>query len=223
MRPFPQRARWVLASGACLALLTTCSPDTPTEPTTPGRYTLTGRVRLTGYMVDANAQPAGRRVVDDADGVQVELMYGSTVQATANTVDGLYRFPNLAPGAYQVRTRVVGNVADQTSVITIVSWDLEAADTLNLTSIGDLRPVPNPAADTVSISFQVLTTQNVTFRILNLQCVPIRTLIFGTPETPGLRAVVWDGRTVAGHVATGSMYWATFESGIDIRAHLLFR
>ena len=212
----------LVTAAASVCLLATCSSDTPTEPATPGRYTLTGRVRLTGYMVDANAQPAGQRVVDDADGVKVELMYGNAVQATTTTVDGGYRFPNLAPGAYQVRSRVVGSVADETSVITIVSWDLTAADTLRLTAMGDLRPVPNPAADTVAISFWIAAPQVVSLRIRNLQSTPIQTLFEG-PMTAGLRTVRWDGRDTANHPVTGSMYWATFESGADIRAHLLFR
>lgn len=188
----------------------------------PGRYMLSGRVRLTGYLVDASGKFAGTQVVDDADGVLVELTYGSTVQARGMTLDGVYRFPNLLPGAYQVRTSVVGTIADESNVLTIVNGDLVSGDTLRLTSYGDLYPVPNPAADTVLISFNLAAIQVADVNIEDLAGNHVRSLWSG-PIGPGLRTVPWDGRDSANQVVRGSMYWVTFESGLDIRAQLLFR
>ena len=210
-----------IAIAATLVVAAACATDEPTSPY-PGRYTLSGRVRLTGFLVNANGQFAGTRVVDDADGVRVELTYGSTVQAHATTVDGVYRFPNLSPGAYQTRAAVVGPIADKSNVFTIVDADLVAGDTLRLTSAGDLYPWPNPAADSVSISFNLAALQMAEVNIENLEGTPIRNLWSG-PIGPGLRVVRWDGRDSANNVVRGSMYWVTFESGLDIRAQLLFR
>lgn len=211
-----------IAIAAVLVVAAACATDEPTSPTNPGRYTLSGRVRLTGYLVDANGRFAGTRVVDDADGVLVELTYGSTVQARATTVDGVYRFPNLSPGAYQTRAAVVGPIADKSNVFTIGNADLVAGDTLRLNSMGDLYPWPNPAADSVSISFNLAALQMAEVNIENLEGTPIRNLWSG-PIGPGLRVVRWDGRDNANNVVRGSMYWVTFESGLDVRAQLLFR
>src|SRR5687767_1037698 len=66
-----------------ISALAGCGRD-PTSA--PGFYSLTGHVRMTGYHIDAAGQPAGTRVVGDADGVRVELVHGSQVAAAASTV-----------------------------------------------------------------------------------------------------------------------------------------
>ena len=218
---FARNLRGIAVTAAILVVAAACATQDPTSPY-PGRYTLSGRVRLTGFLVNGNGRFAGTQVVDDADGVLVELLYGTTVQARGTTVDGVYHFPGLSPGAYQVRASVVGTIADKSNVLTIVNGDLVAGDTLRLTSAGDLYPVPNPAADSVSISFNLAAVQMVEVNIENLAGTPIRQLWSG-PIGPGLRTVRWDGRDSANNVVRESMYWVTFESGLDIRAQLLFR
>src|SRR5262245_3849920 len=122
---FAPNLRRILVAAAIVVVAAACATHDPTSPY-PGRYALSGRVRLTGFLVDGNGKFAGTRVVDDADGVLVELTYGSTVLARGTTLDGVYRFHNLSPGAYQVRASVVGTIADESRVFTIGNADLVA-------------------------------------------------------------------------------------------------
>jgi len=211
------------AAMAAVALLPACAGDQPTSPTSPpGVYALTGHVRLTGYLVNANAQFAGTRVVDDASGVKVELLYGSNVIATTATTNGVYRFGGLAPGGYRTRARVAGAIVAQTNTLTIVGGDLVAGETLQLTSIGDLYPIPNPSADTVRITYRLLDTAFVELRIRNLQGVSVR-LLRSSLQLPMVQMQTWDGLDDAFHPVQGTLYWITLESGPDQRAQLLFR
>lgn len=212
---------------ACLAVLSgvmalaACGTrEQPTSP--PGLYSLSGHVRLTGYLVNASGQFAGTRLVDDADGVAVDLLYGTTVIARTTTVDGRYRFDGLAPGAYQTRAQVVDILADKSNVLTIVNSDLVSGDTLRLTSVGDLYPWPNPSADTVRISYRLLDTAFVELRIRNLGGTSIR-LLRSSVQLPMVQMQTWDGLDDAFHPVTGPLYWLTLESGIDRRVQLLFR
>jgi len=220
--PVARRHRPIVCAIGLIATiaLVACGRDQPTAP--PGRYSLTGRVRLTGYLVNASAQFAGTRVVDDADGVAVDLLYGTTVIGHTTTVGGRYTFGGLAPGAYQTRARVMGNFGDRSNVLTIVASDLTAGDTLRLPSIGDLYPYPNPSSSTVEITYRLLDTAFVELRIRNLQGTSIR-LLRSSLQTPMVQQQHWDGLDDAFQPVTGSLYWLTLESGIDQRAQLLFR
>ena len=203
-----------------LALAACGTREQPTSP--PGLYSLSGHVRLTGYLVNANGQFAGTRLVDDADGVAVDLLYGTAVIARTTTVDGRYRFDGLAPGAYQTRAQVVDILADKSNVLTIVNTDLVSGDTLRLTSFGDLYPWPNPSADTVRITYRLLDTAFVELRVRNLQGTSIR-LLRSSVQLPMVQRQTWDGLDAAFHPVTGPLYGLTLESGIDRRAQLLFR
>jgi hypothetical protein len=187
-----------------------------------GSYSLSGHVQLTGYLVDDAGRFAGTRVVDDADGVAVDLYYGRTAVGHALTSHGTYRFGGLAPGAYHARAAVIGDVADETTELTIVHGDLASGDTLRLASMGDLYPTPNPATDLVYLSFDLPDTEQVDLRILDLQGHITQHLLSNVLPA-GRRETLWNGRDDAGHPVTGTMYWITFESGADTRAQLLFR
>jgi hypothetical protein len=209
---------------ALLAILTVlltsaCSEKPPTSPN--ARYTLSGRVRLVGHLVDAGGNFAGTRIVDDASGVAVELTYGPTVLARTTTVHGVYRFPGLGPGAYRTRATVIGATADETPNITIAGTDVEAGYLLTLSSLGDLLPIPNPHVDSVLVWFDNPTDQFVDIRIRDLGGNTTRVLISEVVQA-GLKVALWNGRDGTGAPANGSLYWVTFESGADQRAHLLF-
>jgi hypothetical protein len=200
--------------------LAACARD---EPAAPGLYSLTGHVVLTGHLVNHLGQPAGTRVVGDADGVTVELLYGSAVVARATTVDGAYQFSAIGPGAYVVRSRLIAGVEDQTLPLTVTAGNLVAGDTLRLAPRGDLFPWPNPlAAIGTTVYFELPDTQHVEVRVLDLSGQTLRVLL--DAELPlGLNGISWDGRDAGGLLAPPGQYWVTLVTpGEDPRAQLLF-
>ena len=215
----PLLAARVLLTLAAVVGLPGCSHDPPTAP--PGTFALTGHLRLTGYLVDANGRFAGTRVVNDADGVEVELRFGPASLGRTNTRAGTYRFDGLRPGAYRVFASVIGEVADASRELTIVDRDLTAGDTLTVISRGDLFPIPNPSPDVVYVLFDVPDSADVAVRILDMQGRVQQHLL--TKRVQGLQQVLWNGRDDAGELVPDRMYWITFEAGEDKRAQLLFR
>ncbi len=223
------RTAWCGALLVALAL-SACGREEPVAPVSPGVHTLSGHVKLTGFLVDADGNFAGTRVVGDADGVPVELVYGTQVVARTLTVGGVYRFPGMAPGGYTART-AAGPLHDQTITLTITGTDLSAADTLRLVAHGDLLPVPNPFGPHTVIYFNLEDTARVDLRVVDLAGNPVRQLVSGFRFVPGLRAAGWDGRDEAGSPASAAMYWLMFQAerdrdpyGIpDERIHLLFK
>jgi hypothetical protein len=216
-----RRRPFAIVSLAILAAILTgsCSKD----PTSPGaRYTLSGRVRLVGFKVDPDGRFAGTQTVDDADGVPVELRYGASVIASTVTVDGVYRFPGLVPGAYRVRSSVVPSVADETANLTISYGDIFSLDTIELRSAGDLVPTPNPFSSFVRILFEIPDSQFVEVRIRDLRG-NTKIQLFGQGLPAGLYETAW---TVPPS-DTEPYSWVTFESHIygrtESRAHLLMR
>jgi hypothetical protein len=211
--------RWWMALGLCA--LCACSHD---QPSAPNPYSITGHLRLNGYLVDANGQFAGTRVMGDADGVPVELLHGSEIVGRTRTVDGIYRFSGLPPGGYVARSRAIGDIYDETNPMTIAISDVECADTLRLASRGDLYSYPNPFAtgDTMRISFDVPDTMRVTISIRDLDGNPVRTLL-DLRVIPARHSVFWNCKDARGVPVTGSLYWVTYVSELETRAHLLFR
>jgi len=208
---------WVVALGALA--VPACSRD---EPSAPRLHSISGHLRLTGYLVDGDGRFAGTKVVGNAGGVPVELVYGDRIVAQTTTVDGVFGFAGLGPGGYVARTHVIGNIGDETEPLTISASDIAAADTLRLVSQGDLYPVPNPIGESATIYFDLPDTEFVEINILDLAGHTVRGL--RAREIPaGFNAVVWNGLDQAGRPATAPMYWVTLVSGEDIRAQLLFR
>jgi hypothetical protein len=202
-----------------LLALAACSRD-PTSA--PGLHSLTGHVLMTGHVIDDTGQFRGTRVVPDADGVRVELLHGSQVVATTTTTDGAYTFTGLASGAYQARSRVIGNIGDQTVVLTITDTDLVARDTLRLAPAGDLYPVPNPVGVETLVYFELPDSVRVTIRIRDMAGDVLRTLL-DAPRPAGINQVRWDGLDSTGVWADAPLYWVTLERVGDLRAQLLFR
>ncbi len=196
-----------------------CSRDLPLYPQA---HALAGRVRLTGMLTADDARPLGTRVVDDADGVPVELLYGEQVVARTTTTDGVYRFTGVRPGGYRVRASIFGPVNDRTAALTIANSDVFSADTLSLTSSGDLYPAPNPIGDGSTIFFAVPDTEWVEVRVLDAKGDLVRALVHRRAD-PGLASTFWNGCDQAGVSVPGSLFWVTFESGADLRAQLLFK
>jgi hypothetical protein len=205
-----------------LSTLAGCSKDDPAMNPAPSRHALIGHINLTGYLVDAQGAFTGTRVVRDADGVFVELLSGASVATRVSTVDGVYRFGGLLPGAYQTRSTLIPPVSDMSAVFTIVSSDLMAGDTLNLTSYGDLKPIPNPFSGETTVYFAIPETLDVSLHILSLAGDTVQTLLQGQ-RPPGINQVRWDGTDRFGATAPVGNYWVTFAAGSDQRAHLLFK
>ena len=201
----------------CVALTATSTE----EPTAPSSHSLTGKVRLTGYLVNEDGTHGGTRVVDDASGVPVELLHGNKVVGRTTTVDGTYRFTGLAPGDYVARSRIVGNVGDDTVPLVIASTDITSGDPLNVASSGDLLLAPNPMVDTVQVHFGVPVAAMVEIKVVDMAGGTVRTLLAsGTAE--GRWVVLWGGIDERGQPAQATMYWVTYTAGSDYRAHLLF-
>lgn len=217
----PFRAAWLLGCGALMAaLISSCATDT----TRPAAYSVSGPVRLIGFRTATNGAFLGTEIVDDADGVVVELIYGSRVVATTSTVDGVYWFTGIRPGAYTARTRLFASFGDATDELTVATFNVTATDTLTLASVGDLYPAPNPSAktDTVGVYFVVPVSQPVDLRIRALSGATVRTLI-ASPVAAGAQAAQWSGLDEAGHPAAGDHFWVTYEAADGIRCQLLFR
>jgi len=193
------------------------------QPTAPGQnYALSGRVRLTGYLVDDRGVFTGTRVVNDADGVDVELRHGYNFSRHATTVAGAYRFDGLSPGLYTVRARVIGGIADETRDLTIVDRDIVSGDTIQLVSSGDIYPVPNPGYSYSYLWFSIPDTEQVELRVRDLKGNTTQVVV--SKNLPkGLQSAYWNWRDQYGQLVSGSLYWVTFESGSDMRAQLLFR
>ena len=218
--PTTHRLAAAIALLAVIALASACA-RTSTEPAQEARHTLSGRVRLVGYLVNFDGTVAGTRFVDDADGTPVELRYGAAILARSETVDGLYSFPGLKPGAYRVRATAYGSVWDETTTLQIVDRDVFSSDPVEVRSRGDIHPAPNPFSSLVVLSFGVPDSQFVSLKIRDLKGDVVQSL-YGQWLPAGLYMSAWNGYDSNNQPATDPYYWATFESGADIRAQLLF-
>jgi len=101
------RRRPSIALFASLVLATAAVVGCGRDPARPATYRLSGRVQLVGRLTADNGQPLGSRNVDDADGVPVDLLLGTTIVASTHTVDGAYQFTGVSPGGYFVRANYV--------------------------------------------------------------------------------------------------------------------
>lgn len=209
----------------CIALagalfVSSCGRDQPTEPRT---YVLTGRVRLEGTLIAADSHILGTRVVDDADGVPVDLMLGSTVVASTHTSRGSYRFEHVSPGGYFVRARIHGSLGFQSTGVTIAASNVDVANPVVMRSVGDLYPAPNPVDSSTVITYAIADNRSVALGILRLDGTVVRHLQANMVLSPGLYLVNCDGRDDHGAPLPSGVYWATLASGADERAQLLFR
>lgn len=202
------------------AALAGCGRDNPAEPAT---YALSGRVQLVGRLTAANGQPAGSRLVDDADGVPVDLLLGNRIVAKTHTVDGVYRFSGVAPGGYYVRANYEGAFGVLSDGLTVASRDVVAAAAIVMNAAGDLYPAPNPVDSTCAITFTSDTARGVDVRVIALDGTVVRHLLVASEESPGLFLTVWDGKDDYGAVPAPGAYWMRYTLGADERAQLLFR
>lgn len=219
MLPWVRRSPPGVLLWLAVALLPACARD---EPSAPRFFTVSGNVRMTGYLTAEDGHFTGTRVLGDADGVAVELLYGDQVVARTTTADGVYRFTGVTPGGYRVRAPVMEGFVAQTRPITVATFDQHVGDTLRLESQGDLYPSPNPMITSSRIYFDVTDPKVTDLRILDLAGNLVRTLpSIELPE--GRRVAVWNGLDADGQPATAAMYWATYSAPGDVRAQLIFR
>ena len=205
-------------AGAVLAF--GCGRDNPAAPAT---YSLSGRVRLVGRLTAANGQPSGSRLVDDADGVPVDLLLGSTVVARTHTVDGAWRFTGVAPGGYHVRANYGGSFGVSSTGLTVANRDVAAAAPIEMTAVGDLYAAPNPVDSTCAITFTSATALGVDVRVIALDGTVVRHLLVSSQEAVDQYLTLWDGRDDFGAVPPPGAYWMRYTLGSDRRAQLLFR
>ena len=212
-----------------LLLLAGCSSE-PTSPPPPGRYSMHGHVALVGHLVNAGGAVTGTREVQDADGVAVELVYGTVVVARTQTRGGNYTFTDLVPGGYRVRSWLTPAINDSTLPLTIAQADIVIGDTLRLESEGELTPVPNPFATETIVYFTLPDTERVHIDILGVAGDTIKTLL-DAERLDGQNQVRWDGTDRTGLLSPEPLVWVTFsipaESAKpvairDLRGHLLF-
>jgi hypothetical protein len=98
----------------------------------------------------------------------------------------------------------------------------DVADTLHVTSRGDIYPVPNPFGAATLGYFEVSDTVLVEGRILDLAGKSVRELL--TAQLPtGLWELLWDGLDDGGHAVSGPIYWMTLTEPTGARGQLIFR
>src|SRR5262245_9448815 len=124
------RGRWISMATALALFGAGCARDG--DPFVPGKYSLSGPVTLRGYYVDPSGAFAGTRIIGDADGVPVDLLFGDAVVASTITADGVYRFTGLRSGGYRVRARVIPGIEWLTEPLVVTNRDVVAEDTLRL-------------------------------------------------------------------------------------------
>lgn len=205
---------------ACALASAGCGRETTIQPAT---FALSGRVQLVGPLTAADGRYLGTRVVDDADGVPVDLLLGTTVVGATRTTDGTFRFTGLSPGGYFARARIFGALGVRSAGLTIATRDVAAPDPLVLESAGDLYPAPNPVDTATTIVFSASDPGTAVLRVLALDGTVVRTLYVNRMLEPGRYATDWNGRDDDGVLTAPGCYWMTFESGADQRAQLLFR
>ena len=206
-----------------------CSSE-PTSPPPPGRYSMHGHVTLVGHLVNGNGTVSGTREVQDADGVAVELVYGTSVVARTKTRDGDYTFTDLAPGGYRVRSWLTPAINDSTLPLTITQGNIVIGDTLRLASEGELTPVPNPFAAETIVYFTLPDTERVYVDVLGVAGDTIKPLLHAV-RSVGQNQVRWDGTDRNGQLSLAPLAWVTFSTPVDsgkpvairdLRGHLLF-
>jgi hypothetical protein len=189
-----------------------------------------GHVTLVGHLVDAGGAVTGTREVQDADGVVVELLYGTSVVARAQTQGGDYSFSDLAPGGYRCRSWLTPAINDSTRPLTITQGDIVIGDTLRLASEGELTPVPNPFAAETIVYFTLPDTERVYVDVLGVAGDTIKPLLHAE-RLGGQNQVRWDGTDRNGQPSPAPLAWVTFstpaDSGMatairDLRGQLLF-
>lgn len=214
-----RRTVWIVFVG-CSLVATGCGRESPTEPTT---FALTGHVQLIGHVTGTNGQHLETRVVSDADGVPVDLVYGSTVVATTHTTDGAFRFTGVAPGGYHVRARIFASLDTLSAGVTVPNRDVDVGPPIVLESVGDIYPAPNPIEAATVITFATDSVSSSALRVLALDGTIVRHLYVTGMIHPGIFLAEWNGSDDQGAPLAPGYYWLTFEAGADQRAQLVFR
>lgn len=210
--------RRILFLAAVAASLAACGRETTTAPP----LAIEGTVVLVGSVTNENGVVLGRKVIANADGVAVDLLFGASVVATTVTAGGHYSFPNLRTGAYIARARAAPAFSAQTQALTVSAGPV-TADTLRLVSQGDLDPYPNPSTDTLTTTFFTNGTEPGSLKIYDQRGNLVRVLLEGTFEF-GTNRMPWNGRDVHGSRVPPGYYWVTFEEfGTLTRIQLVIR
>lgn len=217
------RRRPSIALFASLVLATAAVVGCGRDPARPATYRLSGRVQLVGRLTADNGQPLGSRNVDDADGVPVDLLLGTTIVASTHTVDGAYQFTGVSPGGYFVRANYEGGFGVLSPGLTVANRDVAAAAPIVLAAAGDLYPAPNPVDSLCLVTFTAPTALGVALRVIALDGTIVRHLLVESELSEGLFLTRWDGRDDLGGTPPAGAYWLAFTLGTERRAQLLFR
>lgn len=204
----------------CAFVAAGCGREGPTQPST---YALSGHVQLIGHVTGTNGQHLETRVVSDADGVPVDLLYGNTLVASTHTTDGAFRFTSVPPGGYHVRARIFGSLDTVSAGVTVPNRDVDVGPPVVLESVGDIYPAPNPIEAATVITFATDSLGASALRVIALNGTIIRQLYVSGMIHPGIYLAEWNGSDAAGVPLPPGYYWLTFEAGTDQRAQLVFR
>jgi hypothetical protein len=189
-----------------------------------------GHVTLVGHLVNTGGAVTGTQEVQDADGVAVELVYGTSVVARTWTRGGDYTFTDLAPGGYRARSWLTPAINDSTRPLTIAQGDIVIGDTLRLASAGELTPVPNPFAAETIVYFTLPDTERIYVDVLGVAGDTIKPLLHAE-RLGGQNQVRWDGTDRHGQLSVAPLAWITFSTPADsgqavairdLRGQLLF-
>lgn len=209
-------ATWLVCLGALGA--GSCGKSGVADPA----RTVSGSVLLVGHLTNDAGRSLGTRVTADASGIRVDLLSGDRVVDSTLTAQGRYRFQQVPDGSYQLRARIVEGFEYRSAPIQMASAPIEVRDTLRLASVGDLLPIPNPFADTLTVTFRLPTIIDASLRVVDQTGHERRMLIAGQFQ-PGLQRIDWNGRDRNGEPLAPGEYWLLFQGGGQTRAQLLLR
>jgi flagellar hook capping protein FlgD len=184
---------------------------------------VSGRVHLRAALRAGDATFQGYRVIIDANGVPVDLTFGSTLVASTQTTGGAYHFTEdhaLPIQDYLVRTVVATALAD--SAVAIYLGTEVAPDTLRLFSDEATQVVPNPFDGQADLHVEVPTAERVVVEARSLSGGLVRKLL-DTTLAPGLHAIRWDGANDAGAQVPYGLYWIVTTLGAVQHAELAIR
>jgi hypothetical protein len=222
------RKAWAFCSVCAGIFLLALACGCATEDGGPGlhpipRADVWGRVHLRAALRAGDATFQGYRVVTGANGVPVDLTYGSARSASTQTVGGMYHFTefyasNIAD--YLVRTAVGTALVDSAVAI---SFGVETiTDTLELYSDEATKVVPNPFDGRAGIHLDVPTGGRVVVDVRSLSGALVRGLV-DTPLPSGLNVLSWDGLDDAGGQVPYGLYWIVTTLGGVQHAELAIR
>lgn len=194
-------------------------PNDP--PPTANGTTISGRVRLEGELWTHGSNSEGRRIVESADSVLVELYRGATLIGSERTRQGMFTFEELADGSYRLEARVTPFFRVEQEIEVPLASGAETIE-LTLAPFGGLANPPNPFDATgTGLEGLAATADTIFYRVYT----PGGRLVYryDQPDYPaGFFHIHWIGTNTANVVQPRGTYWACVLVDRTWRVNLLF-